>query len=70
MERSRKEETKHNIFISGIPITMKKDMSNVADPEVDDDTTADPKLIIHHILNFICPGIEENDYKLLKSVPK
>ena len=30
-----------------------------------DDATTDHKLIVHHILNFVCPGIEEHDYKFL-----
>ena len=47
-----------NIFISGIPNEM----------EIGDQDVNDNKKILHHILNFVNPGITDNDYKILKTL--
>ena len=66
LERTRKEETKHNIFIAGIPNTLKSDMTGIPGAgDVDADITNDHAQIIHHVLNFVCPGITNDQYKIL-----
>ena len=65
-ERARKDETNNNIFISGIPKVLLSDMSGLPNAEVaDEDTTADHVGIIHHILNFVNPGMTKEQYKIL-----
>ena len=58
LERLRSEDTKNNIFISGIPNEITKD---------DDTLTSDHKEIINYILTFVKPDIEEENYKILKN---
>ena len=52
LERMRKEETKHNIFMSGIPNALNADMSNIR-RNLDDEAVDDHEEIIHHILSFV-----------------
>ena len=65
-ERQRKEETKNNIFISGIPKTILSDMSDIPGPNTAaGETSQDHKEIIHHILEFVNPDLKKEDYKIL-----
>lgn len=41
LERIRKEETKNNIFISGIPKAILSDMSDIPGPNVEGETSED-----------------------------
>ena len=66
LERTRKEETKNNIFISGIPAILNQDLSAVADA-ADENAVNDHEKIIQHVLNFVYPGIEKEHYKILIS---
>ena len=64
MERTRKEETKKNLFISGIPNAVQPDFQTVAESD-DENAVTSHEDIIHHVLDFVCPGIEKEDYKIL-----
>ena len=66
MERSRREESKNNIFISGIPIAVQPDFRTTSDMD-DDNAISNHVEIIQHVLNFVSPGIKKDDYKILKS---
>ena len=66
LERTRKEETKHNIFIAGIPNKLKTDMTSIPNQN-ETDITDDHVEIIHHIMNFVNPGITKDQYKILKN---
>ena len=65
LERARKGETKNTIFISGIPNVLLSDMTDIPNGDNDGDTTDDHVEIIHHILNFVNPGITKQEYKIL-----
>ena len=57
LERIRSEKNAANIFISGIPNGMDIGGNNVNDAGV----------IVNHILKFVNPEIQPNDYKILKN---
>ena len=65
LERTRREETKHNIFMAGIPNSVKNDMSGVPHGDEDADKTSDHAEIIHHVLKFVSPGITKEQYKII-----
>ena len=64
LERTRKEDTKNNIFISGIPNELSLDLSTIPTENTNEKTNNHAE-IIHHILNFVEPGIKKKDYKIL-----
>lgn len=57
LERIRGEKNATNIFISGIPNEM----------DVNDVIVNNPSTIVNHILKFLKPNIEPDDYKILKN---
>lgn len=57
LERVRSEKTAPNIFISGIPNNLEMEGNNMSDA----------KVILNHILKFLNPDIQPNDYKILKN---
>ena len=57
LERVRGEQCANNIFISGLPNEM----------ELEGEQVADANVIISHVLSFLSPGIQPNEYKVLKS---
>ena len=63
-QKARKEETKNNIFISGIPNLLKSYMSGIPVND-EEESTNDYQKIIHHILSFVNPDIRKEDYKIL-----
>ena len=64
LERVQKEETKNNIFISGLPVSLNAGMNDISEVN-DNDAVTDHVEIIHHVLNFVNPGTEKEDYKIL-----
>ena len=56
LEYLKRDKIRHNVFISGIPNTIK----------INNNDTADNKVIINHILKFLLPNIKEEDYKINK----
>ena len=64
MERTRKEETKNNIFISGIPNAVQPDFQNISVAD-DENAVTDHVDIIHHVLSFVSPDIRKENYKIL-----
>ena len=67
LERIQKENNKDKIFISGIPAILKNDMSDVAENDGEDEVVDDHERIIHHILNFVHPGINKESYNIIKN---
>ena len=57
LERIRSEKNAPNIFISGIP----------NDLEIEGDNATDASVILNHILKFVKPDIQPNDFKILKN---
>ena len=64
LEKIRRAETKNNIFISGIPNILKIDLLSIPNDDNGEETTTDHVEIIHHILNFVNPGISTEQYKV------
>ena len=64
MERARREETKNNIFISGIPNAVKQDFQAITTID-DENAVTDHAEIIHHVVKFVNPTIKKEDYKIL-----
>ena len=64
LERTRREETKNNLFISGIPNAVKPNFLDTAEME-DENAVTNHVDIIHHVLNFVKPNIQKEDYKIL-----
>ena len=64
MERSQRELSKNNLFISGIPNAVQPDFQNTANVE-DENAITNHVDIIHHVLNFVSPGIDKKSYKIL-----
>ena len=57
MRNSLNKKNANNIFMTGIPNKMNIDGADVTDP----------KVIIKHVLTFVNPQIQPEDYKILKS---
>ena len=66
MERSQRELSKNNIFISGIPNAVQPDFQNIANAD-DENAITNHVDIVHHILNFVSPGIDKESYQILKN---
>ena len=64
MERSRRELPKNNIFISGIPNAVQPDFKNIANAD-DENAVTNHVDIVHYVLNFVSPGIDKKNYKIL-----
>ena len=64
LERSRKDETKNNIFLSGIPNAVQPDFTDITTAD-DQNAVTDHAEIIQHVLNFVSPGIRKENYKIL-----
>ena len=58
VERSQRELSKNNLFISGIPNAAQPNFQNTADVE-DESSVTNHVDIIHHALDFVSPGIIE-----------
>ena len=67
LERLQRNESKSNIFISGIPTMVNADMETAADDHTAAGVIDNPEEIIHHILQFLHPDITNNCYKIIKS---
>ena len=70
LERLQKEQNINNIFVSGLPNALTRDMSKC--PPEDEDTVIgdivdDHTVILQHVLEFVHPGIAATDYKILKN---
>ena len=66
LEKIRRGESKVNLFISGIPNELNMDLSDLADDGVGDDAKVkDPARIIQHVLEFVNPEIEPDNYEIL-----
>ena len=55
LENIRKERTKENIFVSGIPNTL----------TIDDEPNDDPNVKLRKVMNLVCPNLEEDAYEVL-----
>ena len=71
LERLQRNDSKNNIFISGVPNKLNANMTstpgdNDAEHE-EEDVIEDPETIVHHILGFLHPTITNDCYKILKS---
>ena len=67
LERLQRNDSKNNIFISGIPDKLKADMTSIPNVGDEDDAIGDPEIIIHHILGFLHPTITKDCYKVVKN---
>lgn len=60
LERLQKEQNKNNLFVTGIPNSITTDILGTPETIVSADD------VLHHVLNFVYPGIEVESYKVLK----
>ena len=69
LERMQREQNKNNVFLTGIPNAVTADMSETPNDEDDggEGIINDHIVIIHHVLNFVYPGIQTTDYKIQKN---
>ena len=67
LERLQRNDSKNNIFISGIPNKVNTDMETVPDDNTAEDVVDSPEEIIHHILTFLHPAITNDCYKIVKN---
>ena len=68
LERMRREETKGNLFISGIPNELNLDMSDLPEDGADENKKRkDPVKIIQHVLQFVNPAMTPAKYDILKN---
>lgn len=56
LEYLKRDRIRHNVFISGIPNTIK----------INNNDTANNKIIVDYILKFLLPNIKDEDYKINK----
>ena len=57
LESLKREKIRNNIFLSGIPNKV----------TINDNETTDSDTIVNHVLNFVLPTINEEDYKVNKT---